>query len=258
MPELCTFQSLTTQFEFSADVSAYQRSIGLIQLATDYVLENEWREHLPADVRLYTSRFLTTGTVDPLHLTDMQNSIRECVRSIVPMWPINVMAFGCTSASVLIGSDKITDLIRQERPEAITTNPWQAALRALEHHQAQRIVMLTPYTNDVNHPLYESMTEHGIDVLAFGYFNLDYDPHIPTIGGQDVENALAQLLESIDCTVDAVFISCTNMRVMHLLPYFSSRFGIPVLSSNQVMLWDALRLLESDNFSDVSSSPFPC
>ena len=38
MPELCTFQSLTTQFEFSADVSAYQRSIGLIQLATDYVL----------------------------------------------------------------------------------------------------------------------------------------------------------------------------------------------------------------------------
>ena len=36
---------------------------------------------------------LTTGTVDPLHLTDMQNSIRECVRTIVPMWPINVMAF---------------------------------------------------------------------------------------------------------------------------------------------------------------------
>lgn len=247
MPELCTFDCLTTQFEFTPDVSPYQRAIGLMQLATDYVLENEWREHLPDDVRLYTSRFLTTGSVDPQHLSDMQHRIRECMLTLAPMWPINVVAFGCTSASVLIGSEQIGELIRQERPEVMTTNPWQAALRALEHHQAKRIVMLTPYTNEVNLPLYQAMSAHGIEVVAFGYFNLDYDPNIPTIGGADIEYALEQLLDSISYQADAVFISCTNMRVMHLLPHFSQRFALPVLSSNQVMLWDALRLIDSSD-----------
>jgi maleate cis-trans isomerase len=44
---------------------------------------------------------------------------------------------------------------------------------------------------------------------------------------------------------DACFIGCTAIRSAGLIVPLEAEFGIPVITSNQVMLWHALTLLGS-------------
>ena len=38
-----------------------------------------------------------------------------------------------------------------------------------------------------------------------------------------------------------MFLSCTNLRTFDALPALEARYGIPVLSANQVTMWAALQ-----------------
>ncbi|TIS94170.1 MAG: Asp/Glu racemase, partial [Mesorhizobium sp.] len=42
--------------------------------------------------------------------------------------------------------------------------------------------------------------------------------------------------------VDAIFISCTSLRVAEAVAELEQRIGIPVTSSNHAMAWHCLRL----------------
>jgi maleate isomerase len=42
--------------------------------------------------------------------------------------------------------------------------------------------------------------------------------------------------------VDAVFISCTNLRALNLIAELESKLAKPVISSNQALGWHCLRL----------------
>ncbi|OUL96477.1 Asp/Glu racemase, partial [Paraburkholderia hospita] len=42
--------------------------------------------------------------------------------------------------------------------------------------------------------------------------------------------------------VDAVFVSCTSLRVGALIPQLEAATGKPIISSNFAMAWHALRL----------------
>ena len=45
-----------------------------------------------------------------------------------------------------------------------------------------------------------------------------------------------------DGNMDAVFLSCTNLRTYGILPQLQAQLGLPVLSSNQVLAWHMMRL----------------
>jgi maleate isomerase len=47
--------------------------------------------------------------------------------------------------------------------------------------------------------------------------------------------------------VDAVFVSCTSLRIAELVPELESKIGKPVISSNFAMAWHALRLAGVDD-----------
>ena len=42
--------------------------------------------------------------------------------------------------------------------------------------------------------------------------------------------------------VDALFLSCTNLRTLDAIPVLASELRMPVLSSNLVLAWEMLRL----------------
>jgi len=41
---------------------------------------------------------------------------------------------------------------------------------------------------------------------------------------------------------DAIFISCTNFATVEILDALEQDLGIPVISANQVTMWEALNL----------------
>jgi len=99
---------------------ARRASIGLIVLATDYTIEHEWRQVFAEvdGVALYQSRIHNENMITPETLRAMAPRIVECTRVITPDTPVDVIAYGCTSASMAIGEEGVFANIKQVKPDS--------------------------------------------------------------------------------------------------------------------------------------------
>ena len=229
---------------------ASRASIGLIVLATDYTIEHEWRQLFAGvdGVALYQSRVHNEDRITPETLRAMEPRLTECARVITPDTPVDVMAYGCTSASMAIGEEKVFERIREAKPGVHCTTPITAAFAAFEAFGARRIGVLTPYPADVNRIVADYIAARGYTVPVFGSFNSDRDTTVARITPQSIENAVREIVKHAE--VDAVFVSCTSVRLMMACAELEKNLGIPLTSSNHAMGWHALRLAGIDDRLD--------
>lgn len=238
------FSQLEQRFDFQKASQGKSVRIGLVQLATDYVLENDWRRLAASHFELYTSRMFSTPEMSLQALSELENHIESAAELLVPGMDLDVLAFGCTSASMLIGERRVAEQFAKSRPGVPCTNPWVAATAALKHLGARNIAVLSPYCQEVNLVLYQRLEESGFTVPAFGAFHLALDTEVPGIDPLSFASPIQELLSGSQA--DAVFLSCTNLRAMEVLDELEQRFNVPVISSNQALLWHALRLAGSE------------
>jgi maleate isomerase len=135
--------------------------------------------------------------------------------------------------------------LHDAKPEAKTTNPAFAAFHAFQAMGAKRIAVLTPYAKDVNQMVQKSVEEAGFDVPVFGSFNEPHDPTVAAIDSKSLQSAITKITTGHD--VDAVFISCTSVRIAAHVAAIESELGIPVTSSNHALAWHCLRLAGVDD-----------
>ena len=108
---------------------AARAAIGLIVLASDQTMEHEFRRIVRQDgVALYESRIFNDNAVSPETLRAMHERIAPAADLILPGMPLDVVAFGCTSASMELGEGTVFAEIRKVRPNAHCTTPITAAL----------------------------------------------------------------------------------------------------------------------------------
>jgi len=226
---------------------ASRAAIGLIVLATDYTIEHEWRQLFAGldGVALYQSRILNEDKVTPETLRAMEPRIVECTRVITPDKPLDVMAYGCTPASMAIGEEQVFARIREAKPEVRCTTPITAAFAAFDAFKARRIGVLTPYSAEVNRIVADYITARGYQVPVFGSFNSDRDTTVARITPQSIEKAVREIISHAQ--VDAIFVSCTSVRLMLVCAELEKSLGIPLTSSNHAMGWHALRLAGIDD-----------
>ncbi len=226
---------------------ARRASIGLIVLATDYTIEHEWRQVFAGldGVALYASRIHNENKITPQTLRAMEPRIIECARVITPDTPVDVIAYGCTSASMAIGEEQVFANIRQAKPAARCTTPITAAFAAFDAFKAKRVGVLTPYPADVNKIVSDYIAARGYQVPVFGSFNADHDTVVARITPQSIEQGVREIIRHAE--VDAVFVSCTSVRLMQACAELEKSLGIPLTSSNHAMAWHALRLAGIDD-----------
>jgi maleate isomerase len=226
---------------------ASRASIGLIVLATDYTIEHEWRQVFAGldGIALYASRIHNENKITPETLRAMEPRIIECARVITPDTPVDVIAYGCTSASMAIGEEQVFANIRRARPDAKCTTPITAAFAAFDAFKARRIGVLTPYPADVNKIVSGYIAARGYQVPVFGSFNVDRDTVVARITPQSIEQGVREIIRHAE--VDAVFVSCTSVRLMQACAELEKNLGIPLTSSNHAMAWHALRLAGIDD-----------
>lgn len=234
------FQSLQRIFPFQRTTDDGHVRIGLVQLASDFTLENEWRQLLGERVELYSTRTPCSPTVTTEGLRGLAQNLAQSSSLLVPGLALDVLAFGCTSGSMLIGEQQVTRLLSQAHPGVPVSNPWSAVKAALRGLDARRIAVLTPYIGEVNYPLHQGLQQAGHEVVAFGTFAVLDDAEIPRIPPAAIEAAALELLAGQ--RVDALFLACTNLRTLGLLDALEKRLGLPVISSNQALFWHALQL----------------
>ena len=216
--------------------------IGLIVLASDYTIEHEWRTIFAGfpGLALYESRIYNDNQITPETLRAMEPRIRDCADVFLPGAKMNVIAYGCTSASMAIGEERVFERIREARPDVACTTPITAAFAAFDAFQAKRIAILTPYRADVNRIVADYVTNRGYDVPVFGSFNEESDAVVASISPASIRNAVKRIVSEAD--VDAVFVSCTSVRLAEAAADIEAEIGLPITSSNHAMAWHAIRL----------------
>lgn len=227
-------------YEFDGGI-AERAAIGVIVLATDQTVEHEFRVllNLPG-VAFYESRIWNDATVTPQTLRDMDEKIEASARLILPGTHLDVMAFGCTSASMVIGEQQVFEKLHRVRPGIACTTPITAAFAAFRAFGAKRIGVLTPYRDDVNQVVRAYIEKNGFTVPVFGSFNEENDSNAARIDKHSMLAAVDRVRGTAD--IDALFVSCTSMRLAESARDIEATAGLPVTSSNHAMAWHCLRL----------------
>ena len=232
-------------FETSQIIGSRAR-IGLVVLATDYTIEHEMRMlvNLPG-VDIYHARIANSPNISPDSLRAMEPLITATAELILPGDTLDVLAYACTSASIVLGTSTVAKNLNAAKPEAKTTNPAFAAFEAFAALGAKRIAVLTPYSKNVNAMVRNSLEDVGFDVPVFGSFNEPHDPTVAAIDSQSLKTGIARITEGQD--VDAIFISCTSVRIVADVAAIETELDIPVTSSNHALAWHCLRLAGIDD-----------
>jgi maleate isomerase len=224
------------------DGIASRTRIGLIVLATDYTIEHEWRQIMTPlkGVALYQSRISNSPQITPETLRAMEPLLAGSTDVILPGSELDVVAYGCTSASMAIGEERVFEHIRSVRPAAKCTTPITAAFAAFKAFGAKRIGLLTPYRADVNRIVASYVTARGFEVPVFGSFNEENDGVVAAISPASIRKGVEAI--KAKARLDAVFVSCTSVRLAEAAAAIEAEIGLPVTSSNHAMAWHALRL----------------
>ena len=216
-------------------------TLGLVVLQSDETIEDEFRNYLQnTRVQLYHTRIESGVTVSPLTLQAMESKIKTAVGLFPPEICFNVIGYACTSASTLIGEKRVEDLIISEKPKILVTNPATAAKSALKALGINRVAILTPYTIEITYDIVKLLETEDFLVPCVTTFNEEVESKVARIKPESILAAVEKISES--CHVDAIFISCTNLRCARIITEAERRTRIPVLSSNLTLLWHMLQL----------------
>ena len=173
---------------------ARRASIGLVVLATDQTMEHEFRAllRLPG-VAVFESRVFNDNDIRPDTLRAIGPRIAPSVALILPGVGLDVVAFGCTSATMTLGEDAVFAEIRKARPDVACTTPVTAALAAFRALGARSIGLLTPYAPDINASLVAYLHGRGVGVAAVATFDRRDDREAARVSVDSIEQAILRL-----------------------------------------------------------------
>ncbi len=236
---------------------APRAAIGLLVLATDQTMEHEFRHliRLPG-VAVYGARLFNDSDITPETLRAMRERIAPATELILPDMHLDVVAFGCTSASITVGEDEVFRQIRRARPGVACTTPVTAAFAAFKALRARRIGVLTPYAPAVNAVVRDYLDARGADVAAFATFDKRDDREAARISVASIAAAIGALVRG--ARLDAVFVSCTSLRLAESVASIEADVGIPVTSSDHALAWHCLRLAEVNDTVPNAGRLFGC
>jgi len=215
---------------------ACRAALGLVVLQKDETLAPEMSSVLPeGDAALYHTRIPSDDEVTSDTLQAMARELPRALALLPTTRPLDVIAFACTSASTVIGQDKVAAMIRQVHPGAETSDPITAVMAACRQLHVNRIAMLTPYTEQVSAAMRALLEANGLEITAFASFNQSSDPTVARITPASVYDAIIEIGRAPD--IEAVFASCTNLRTFAILDAAEAAIGKPVISSNAALAW---------------------
>lgn len=215
--------------------------VGLIVLATDQTTEHEARRVLALPgVDLYESRIWNDANITVETLSQMAADIEGTARLILPDVRLDTMGFACTSGALVIGEEKVFELIRRVRPGIPCSSPITGAIAGIKALGLKRVALLTPYVPAINELMRTYLEARGIAVPVVGSFSNPNDDEVARISTASTREAAIELGRSKH--VDGVFVSCTSLRTIDIVREVEEATGKPMIASNPALSWHLLRL----------------
>jgi maleate isomerase len=148
------------------------------------------------------------------------------------------VGYGCTSATSVIGADKISKLLSDGCEARNTTNPLTAAVAACTHIGVRKCGLVTPYLLEVNKTMIEQLEVLGsITTECVTTFMESTDYNVARIDPESIYEAAVKLANDNVGKIDFLFLSCTNLRTLSIISRIENETAIPCLSSNLCWAW---------------------
>ncbi|MBM4407537.1 MAG: hypothetical protein FJ038_02780 [Chloroflexi bacterium] len=221
-------------------MDASERRIGVI-VPFDFALDREYWQWAPDDVSLHITRTPPHSGPVGVELARAVSETGEAADAAKTLFEIKpeAIAYACTSGSFVDGLHHEAALraaIQEASPGAWAVTTSGALLEALRALGVRRVALGTPYVSALGVLLADFVRAAGFEPVSLA--NLELTGGIADVAEDEVRS-LAEAAHHPEA--EALFLSCTNLRTFDALPALEARYGIPVLSANQVTMWGALR-----------------
>ena len=223
--------------------------VGLIIPSSNRMVEQEMVRAFPPGVQAHIARLRMTG---PHHvpLDHLLPRIAEATAILLDA-KCEVIAFHCTATSMEEGSGGEARIVAAmgEAGAARAFSTASSIIHAFDALNARRIVLLTPYDAKTTDDEVGFLHAAGREVVHAQGFALDgSDAYCATPAEFWRDRAIA----AARADADAIFISCANIATFAVIEEIERATARPVVTSNQAVVWDALRHL---NWQDRNGCP---
>ena len=215
-------------------------SIGVIGLSVDRASVVDCGDFLAPfpGADMFVTRVPMSPVCTPVTLAEMGDHLSAAAALLVPESPLHAVAFACTSGLVAIGAERVHRAIAAGRPGVPVVTPLEAAAKGLARLGARRLSILAPYHEDACNLIAGHFEAAGFTLDRCTTFDLDGDLQMNRLSGDALKAGAARALHPDS---DALFISCTALRTSGIIADLERALGVPVVTSNQAIVWDCLR-----------------
>jgi len=232
-----TVASLRREIEF--DKGRHHRAkLGFILMSTDLAAEADFYDMAPEGVAVHITRLKTDDYTTNETLSRHIEFMADAASRIQPDTKPDVVSYSCTSGSIVIGEEIILEEIRKGAPYAIPMTLVTGVVDALRELGASKIVVGTPYLDEINIREAEFLYNKGFEILDIQGLNLETGIEFGTVT-PGYWRKFALEIDRPDA--DAIFLSCGGIRALEVVQEIEDLINKPVVTSNQAQMWSCLR-----------------
>ncbi len=218
--------------------------IGVIIPSSNTTVEREFSRVIKEpEITIHSSRI----TLREVTLKGLEEMEKETERAAMELSTINpdIIAYACTTGSLFKGPNHHVEI--KERIERLTkvraVATAGAVIDALKRLGVNKVLVVTPYIDELNVKEREFLESHGFKVVNIRGLGIVDNTVIGSLDPRTAYEAALSAYNQFGSDFDALFISCTNWRTFEVISAIERRINKPVVSSNSATLWSVLKEL---------------
>ena len=212
--------------------------LGFILMSTDLASEQDFFDMAPPGVGIHITRLKTEDYTTRETLARHIEHVADAASRLQPDMKPEVISYGCTSGSIVNGEQAVFDQIVQGAPWARPMCIVTGVVDALRAVGAQKLVVGTPYLDEINTAEAEFLVQKEFSILDIQGLNLETGLEFGKVTPAFWKDFAIQIDQP---DADAVFLSCGGIRALEVAAEIEQIIGKPVITSNQAQFWSCLR-----------------
>lgn len=224
----------------------WRAKIGRISPSPETVGCEEWRRSMPEGVCLVETRTL----LHDVTVEGLAETVKQVERAALELASaeVDVILQAGTAIAFFRGFGHDQELSRRitDATGIKATTSLTAVVEALRTLGIKRPAIATSYLPDIDARLVAVLQQSGFLVAAIRGMGLRRSIDMGKVMPEETYR-LAHEVASSASSADGIFISCGNLRSFEAIERLENETGLPVVTSNQAGLWQALRMAGIDD-----------
>ena len=212
--------------------------LGFILMSTDMAGESDLFDMAPSNVGIHITRLKTEDHTTNETLSRHIDFMADAASRIQPDAKPNVISYSCTSGSIINGEDLVMKEIKKGAPYCIPMTLVTGVIDALNELNAKKIVIGTPYLDEINTLEANFFIKKGFEILNIQGLNLNTGISFGQVTPDYWKKFAIEINQD---EAEAIFLSCGGIRSLEVVEEIENILKKPVITSNQAQMWSCLR-----------------